>query len=118
MTKIPTSVQIGPFVYAVKADADELTRYEHSTKSSVWGCVRFVEMDILLEPKAQEQKKRETLLHEVIHVCNNVAGASSLKHEERFVTGLAPALLDTLRRNPALVSYLMGDDTPRKNGAA
>jgi hypothetical protein len=115
--EIPESVQIGPYRYAVKADADELMRYEHRQMSSVWGCIRWKEMDILLDPAADNQRLRETLLHEIIHGCNDVAGTGGLTDEERFTTALAPTLLDTLRRNPALVSYLTSDDPYRPKGA-
>jgi hypothetical protein len=110
MSQLPERVQIGPYRYAVRADAEALKDYEHSNRSSVWGCIRWKEGEILLDPEAQAQKHRETLLHEVIHGCNYVAGTAGMGKEERFTTALAPTLLDTLRRNPELVAFLLAEE--------
>jgi hypothetical protein len=48
-----------------------------------------------------------TLLHEVVHAIFKIAGLPNEK-EEDTVTRLSPLLLDTLRRNPDLVAYLLG----------
>lgn len=51
-----------------------------------------------------DDAERDTLLHEVLHV---VMGLNELPDEEKTVVLLATHLLDTLRRNPHLVTYLM-----------
>lgn len=51
---------------------------------------------------------RDTLLHEVLHACINSVGVKC-KHGERIVAALSPVLLDALRSNPALVTFLLGD---------
>jgi hypothetical protein len=62
-------------------------------------------------------QERDTLLHEVIHACLELTYLdASLDHfktkeaAERIVSVLSTHLLDTLRRNDGLVSYLVGDD--------
>jgi hypothetical protein len=59
--------------------------------------------------------QRENTLHEVIHAC--VYGgrfdgemAKDTDPEEWFISGIDSPLLTTLRNNPALVEYLMGDN--------
>lgn len=45
---------------------------------------------------------RDSLLHEVLHVCLGMLG----KDADETVELLSPVLLDTLRGNPALVTWL------------
>jgi hypothetical protein len=58
---------------------------------------------------------RETVLHEVIHCLLDLQSTGSggdkalipEEDEERFVRAFSPLLLDTLRRNKALTTYLL-----------
>lgn len=52
------------------------------------------------------------MLHEVLHACLYQTCLREMEvwgknHEEAIVVALAPILLDTLRRNPKLVAYLV-----------
>lgn len=51
-----------------------------------------------------------TLLHEALHAVWSTTGLRQLDNdlEEQVVVGLAPLLLDTLKRNPDLVAFLTG----------
>lgn len=52
---------------------------------------------------------RDTMLHEVLHTCTRMVGLDEElgdKTEEQVVARLT-ALLDVLRRNPKLVSFLV-----------
>ena len=52
----------------------------------------------------------ETLLHETLHCiwsATALRGHAAEEHEEAVVTGLAPLLLEVLRRNPPFVEYLL-----------
>lgn len=54
----------------------------------------------------------ETLLHEALHCAWSETALrehSVAEHEEAVVTGLAPLLLELLRRNPEFVKYLLSD---------
>jgi len=51
---------------------------------------------------------RETVLHELIHVCLNLV--SSREHDEELVAGLAPVLLELLRRDGQLMDWLREPD--------
>lgn len=47
--------------------------------------------------------KRDTVLHEVLHAIHSLLG---MEVEESLVHALTPVLLDVLRANPELVSFL------------
>jgi hypothetical protein len=56
---------------------------------------------------------RETVAHEVEHAITWAAGFRYVEHtftEEDFVTRTTPLRLDTYKRNPALVRFLLGGD--------
>jgi hypothetical protein len=95
--RLPASVTIGPYTYPVVSD--EATHIEHR---------------ILIDPHMSDEKTVVTLLHEVMHGCTDLAGNSDLDNEERIICALAPILLDTLRRNPDLVSALVGETAPKE----
>jgi hypothetical protein len=53
---------------------------------------------------------RETLLHEVLHAVDDLAGTEA---GERVVAAWAPILLDALRANPELAWLLLSEDELR-----
>jgi cob(I)alamin adenosyltransferase len=57
-------------------------------------------------------KAANTLIHEVLHACFDVAGIADEDAEERTVTHLANALTQVIRDNPDLVAYLTDALTP------
>lgn len=72
------------------------------------GRVRLTRQRILIAERLAERQERDTLLHEVLHGLFGLVGLiSDDSEEERIVGTLTPLLLDTLRRNPQLVEYLV-----------
>ena len=70
---------------------------------------------ITIKPGLHPDQEADTLLHELIHALTGSTGltASGAVLEdsdtaEIVTAALAPALLDMLRRNPDLVTYLAG----------
>lgn len=63
---------------------------------------------VLASNESSEYNQRDSLLHEVIHAELAIAGYTGKKKDdnEPMVNALATLLLDTLRRNPSLVTYL------------
>ena len=59
---------------------------------------------IRTDASISEDEARDTLLHEVIHV---IARLADVQWKERDIRLFATVLLDTLRRNPALVEALL-----------
>lgn len=107
---MPQRVQIGPYAYAVVSDALSHDRYESTARVGCYGAIRYTEHRILIDPHAHIERQRVALFHEVIHGCDDLAGTNGIEEEEQIITALAPLLLDTLRRNPALVAYLTEED--------
>ncbi len=70
------------------------------------------ELLIALDARLPASRQRETLLHEVLHAAwgsTSLRSTGAHEHEEVVVDALAPVLLDALRRNPALVAFLLAN---------
>lgn len=111
--KLPTSVVVGPFTHPVVVD-------EKRCKDADIAFARFntIDGEILVNPDQGGMQLRDSVLHEVTHAICELLGCHAggdaaifdgRDHEERFVRGFSPALLDVLRRNPALVAFLLAD---------
>lgn len=106
----PKHVQVGPHRYRLVFDKHEADR-----RSLAEGEVRLGECDhraltILVDPVQADTQVRDTVLHEVLHACMSLIGASedvSEQVEERLVLRLAPVLLHLLRSNPRLLEWLL-----------
>ena len=110
MNKPPEFVQIGPFRYAVSTDETAALKCAHESNSTwVFGAVRHKDLKIVLTPDQATGQLRDTLLHEVLHGIIYVTGGIA-EGEEKIVQQLSSTLLDTLRRNPDLVWFLVSAD--------
>jgi hypothetical protein len=72
-----------------------------------FGASRLIRQSIQLRADQGPDQQRDTLLHETIHMVAQLVDVEGKKFDERTVNVLATQLLDTLRRNPDLVAYLM-----------
>lgn len=91
------------------ADEDAANRVSYEDASRLIGQSNPEQQTITLRPSIAPMCLRDTLLHEVLHaICDMTGIAKDLgaEEEEKAVNRLGPALLDTLRRNPALVTFL------------
>jgi hypothetical protein len=104
---IPKQLQIGPTTYRIKTKRSDLNKAQVEMKETVSGCVIFKDQTIYLDKKQGQDQLADTLLHEVMHACLQPLFGMEEDAEEAFVRTLAPGLLDTLRRNPELVAFLM-----------
>jgi hypothetical protein len=110
MTDLPASVQIGARRYSISQDADAVRATEHRIQSSgIYGAIDHRDLSIVLAPDQAEGQLRDTLLHEVLHGVMAITGGG-VDDEEELVLRITPTLLDTLRRNPELVTYLMDEE--------
>lgn len=107
---MPERIQIGARPFRIVSETDAMMRYEHEYQEKCWGAIQFKDSTILIDPTADTHQQRTTLLHEAMHGCNAMAGFFGIENEEKIVKALAYSLLDTLRRNPALVAYLTSED--------
>jgi hypothetical protein len=109
---LPARLHIGPLTYIVEANE------ERSRDSECYGFADTGRTVIVVDPAMSASKTRETVMHETLHTLMELVGVSKggkfalladQDDEERLVTALAPWLLDTLRRNPALATFLLAD---------
>lgn len=96
---MPAVVHVGPHVYEVREapDMDDL------------GDISFENQEIRIRPVGGRSQQQDSLLHEVLHALTDLTGVAyeiGGAEDEKLVRRLAPALLDVLRRNPALLRYL------------
>jgi hypothetical protein len=56
-----------------------------------------------------DSDKRATVMHEVMHMALGCYGQDRMETEHDFIRDLAPRLVMILQRNPALVSFLVGN---------
>lgn len=68
------------------------------------GYISPTEEKIVVDDSGPFYSKKVTLLHEVMHGCLGPLGKDN---DEALVEGLSHILLDTFRRNPDFVAYLM-----------
>lgn len=107
----PSSVVVGPFTYTVTVDQASIDAASVGADTSLRGETDHALATIVIDPKLGPVQTAETLLHEVLHTVFTVAGITQDfgdEKEEQIVNRTAPLLLDLLRRNKALVDYLMG----------
>lgn len=108
--KIPKSIEIGPFTFRVSTDEAELLRWKAEDQADLAGRYDEATLSITIDGTHAVGFQRDTLLHEALHA---LFGMTALEHElgdkqtEHIIRALTPALLDMLRRNPALISFLV-----------
>lgn len=111
--KPPKVVRVGPLRYEIAFDQPALDR----SAVTDGGDERDGEVDydrgrIHVSPKLFPELQVETVFHEVLHTVTDQTGLRAELGEEtdeKVVRRISPLLLDTLRRNPTLLRYLVGD---------
>jgi hypothetical protein len=103
--KPPKEIDVGPFTYRVRSDADAVARIDAEES----GLYDDETLTITINPNRPAQVRREVLLHEFLHAVTDITGLAhelGQKREEKIVRRMAPVLLAALRANPELVDYL------------
>ena len=103
---LPTTVTVGPFVYAVVEDP---VSRNHQNRGEHDG----THVRINIAPELSPQRKRVTFTHEVLHALIDAAGRGregDTFTEEGLCDLLAPALVALVRQNPDVIVYLTADD--------
>ena len=116
MTTPPDTVQVGPYTVTLVEDQAAIDRRSVEERGRLLGHYDECTTTITLAPDLTPDIRAETILHELLHAITAMTGlANELEDDdEKIVRRLSPALLDMLRRNPALVEYLttLGEDSP------
>lgn len=113
MSKLPEHIDVGPFRYTITADELARHRAQEASQTILLGQTDHNELTIVLSEKMPDGVARETLMHELLHVVNEVTGLRSKwgnAKEERIVRRLSPVLLELLQRNPEAVRFLTSVD--------
>lgn len=108
---LPKSIQVGPYTIQVVSDQAKHDRVCRENSVNYAGRTSLSEQIIHLDPDMASTYTATTLIHEVLHslLIHNSSLFNDADQEEAIVDHLAPFLLDTLRRNPTLVTYLLED---------
>ena len=102
----PQSVDILSHEFAIAMASDEALDGHLGDSNANLGLIR-------VRASSPPALQRDTTLHETLHMVVAVAGHQHYfrgNEEERLIRTLTPLILDTLRRNPALASYLLARD--------
>lgn len=101
MTKAPASIKIGGQFYSVE-EAKEL---RNDKGEPLFGDCDEDILQIRYEKGMRRGKRQEIILHEVLHLVMSDLGLEK-EAEEKLVTISSKSLLQILRDNPQLVSFL------------
>jgi hypothetical protein len=115
MAPRPLHVDIGPHRYAVCWDEAAIDRLRvERDEAKLAGLIHYAGLKITVDPRQGKTHQRRALLHEVVHGILDVTGWNSVGPEkpdaDDFIVRIDSMLLDTLRRNPALVAWLTEPD--------
>jgi hypothetical protein len=97
----PKSVTVGPHVYRIVAQRAAIDRASAACGETLVGQCDRNTLTIVVDPSLAASQLADTVLHETLHACFDVIGASeqvTMEIEERLVRALSPVLLDLLRR--------------------
>ncbi len=106
----PHALVVGPHTYQVrfvadvdKAEAIASGRTGKFRRKHAYGSVNHRTGALFVGIDMHGTQQADSLLHEVLHICLAQTG----QDDELLVHGLAPSLLDALRRNPWFTDFLL-----------
>lgn len=100
--ELPERIVVGPFVYRIEFNK------QVADAGNCWGRWEPQTNTIYLEPDVPRDRTAVTALHEVLHAIIDYGRIGpAISDLEGLITPLAPLLVDTLRRNPEFVDYLL-----------
>lgn len=100
--KCPDEVKIGAHNYSViRKPAAEM---EDKTNGKMMMYAEVDALAIFSRKRMPLSKRQEFLLHEILHICGHPAVQGD--EDEKFVTVVAPVLLQVIRENPELIEFL------------
>lgn len=109
--RLPKRLHIGALTYTVSDDKTRMLEACREQGTDLLGHTDHARATILLERKAADCVKRDTLLHEALHVITDTCGLAAEwgEKDEGYIRRITPHLLAALRDNPELVAYLVAD---------
>jgi len=108
-TKRPVGVRVGPHQYRLVFDQAAMNAASAEHGERLVGRCDTEGLVIVVDPKLAPSQSAETLVHEVLHACMDLIGATediNSDIEERLVRRLAPVVAQVLAANPKLVGWV------------
>jgi hypothetical protein len=102
-TDLPLVVTVGPHPYAMRY----VSGLMHEDGDALLGLCATDDLVIQLEEKQPTSLLRETVLHELVHAIASQFGLSDENTEEEWANAVGVGMLQVLRQNPRLVSWLV-----------
>ena len=107
--KRPSRVRIGPIEYKIKYKK-KMPPLVGEEEAETCGQHHPSVSQILLKDGMGDDFTGETLFHEIIHgIFSQGPHSLNYEEEESLVMLISSPLLDTLKRNPEVCHYLLGD---------
>lgn len=97
--------------FAVRTVAHMIHDHEGHPSTTLLGQTDRDAQEIILSTSVGDDKAREVYIHEVLHTMTGLTGLTtnlSFAEEEDLVNRMAPVLLQFLRDNPTVYTYLTG----------
>ncbi|WEE35068.1 ImmA/IrrE family metallo-endopeptidase [Lactiplantibacillus paraplantarum] len=92
--KLPKHVKISGIKYTVV-----LKKRLEDSGDACWGLTDYPGATIYIRKELSEQKQRQTLMHEMVHVMMHEAGLDDICNDEKIVTPLGNMLDNVLASN-------------------
>jgi hypothetical protein len=109
---IPKKIAVSHSIIEIATDPRSIFSASKQENEVLFGRYDSHESKITIDGSGHPSVQRETLLHEILHAIightnlSSEGGPLSGDAEEAVIRAISPMLLDTLRRNPKLASYL------------
>lgn len=112
--KLPRTIKVGPYEYMVKlVKGEDIPDRLGDANQDLH--------EIQIVRSLRTEKKREIILHEVLHTIHGLTGRwdDTPRTDEEWIDATVHGLLGVLRDNPKFVEYLVGENSqaPRPTSA-
>ncbi|GAX06822.1 hypothetical protein IWT25_02169 [Secundilactobacillus pentosiphilus] len=97
--KLPKQVKVSGIIYSVIEK-----KHPEDEGHTVWGFTDYEVSKIFIRKGLSEQKKRQTLMHELVHAMLHEAGEDEHCNDESIVNPLGNMLDQVLQDNPELIN--------------
>ena len=107
--KRPVNVRVGVHTYRLVFDRDAMNAASAEHGDRLLGRCDTEALVIVADDRQAGSQLAETLVHEVLHACFDLIGATedvSSDVEERLVRRLAPVVAGVVADNPKLVGWV------------
>ena len=107
MEKMPSSIKVGPHVYAViLTPTSGMPPVSDEDDRKCLGTCEFDKLIIRIKKGLRKSKAQETLWHEIQHACTYPELIDTTATDERFIDYTSSSLLGVIKDNPDLIRYL------------